>query len=58
MGILQEIKQLSYMDKLRVVEALWKDLSGDLEERYDCLLLQLSARSVRNKILVEEKQRN
>ena len=34
MGILQEIKQLSYIDKLRVMEALWKDLSGD-EEKYD-----------------------
>ena len=30
-GILQEIKQLSYIDKLRVMEALWKDLSGDEE---------------------------
>ena len=34
MGILQEIKQLSHIDKLRVMEALWKDLSGD-EEKYD-----------------------
>ena len=34
MGILQEIKQLSYMDKLRVMEVLWKDLSSD-EEKYD-----------------------
>ena len=33
MGILQEIKQLSHIDKLRVMEALWKDLSGD-EEKY------------------------
>ena len=36
MGILQEIKQLSYMDKLRVMEVLWKDLSSD-EEKYDSL---------------------
>ncbi len=34
MGILQEIKQLSRTDKLKVMEALWKDLSGD-EEKYD-----------------------
>ncbi len=33
MGILQEIKQLSHIDKLRVMEALWKDLSSD-EEKY------------------------
>ncbi|MGR3179201.1 MAG: addiction module protein [Candidatus Anammoxibacter sp.] len=34
MEILQEIKQLSHTDKLRVMESLWKDLSGD-EEKYD-----------------------
>lgn len=34
MEILQEIKQLSFNDKLRVMEFLWKDLSND-EERYD-----------------------
>ena len=34
MKILKEIKQLSHIDKLRVMEALWKDLSGD-EEKYD-----------------------
>ncbi len=34
MEILQEIKRLSHIDKLRVMEALWKDLSGD-EEKYD-----------------------
>jgi hypothetical protein len=34
MEILQEIKQLSYNDKLRVMEFLWKDLSND-EESYD-----------------------
>ncbi|MGR3318443.1 MAG: addiction module protein [Candidatus Anammoxibacter sp.] len=34
MEILQEIKQLSHVDKLRVMESLWKDLSGD-EEKYD-----------------------
>jgi len=34
MEILQEIKRLSHVDKLRVMEALWKDLSGD-EEKYD-----------------------
>ena len=33
MGILQEIKQLSHIDKLRIMEALWKDSSGD-EEKY------------------------
>ena len=33
MGILQEIKQLSHIDKRRVMEALWKDLSSD-EEKY------------------------
>jgi hypothetical protein len=32
--ILQEIKQLSHIDKLRVMEALWKDLSDD-EKKYD-----------------------
>ena len=31
MEILQEIKRLSHIDKLRVMEALWKDLSGDEE---------------------------
>lgn len=34
MGVLQEIRQLSRIDKLRVMEALWKDLSDD-EEKYD-----------------------
>ena len=34
MEILKEIKQLSYIDKLRVMELLWEDLSGD-EEKYD-----------------------
>ena len=34
MGVLQEIKQLSRIDKLRVMEALWKDLTGD-EDKYD-----------------------
>ena len=34
MWILQEIKQLSHLDKLRVMESLWKDLSDD-EEKYD-----------------------
>jgi hypothetical protein len=34
MEILQEIKRLSHLDKLRVMEALWKDLSED-EEKYD-----------------------
>ncbi|MBM4065458.1 MAG: addiction module protein [Planctomycetes bacterium] len=34
MEILQEIKQLSRTDKLKAMEALWKDLSGD-EEKYD-----------------------
>ena len=34
MEILQEIKRLYHIDKLRVMEALWKDLSGD-EEKYD-----------------------
>jgi hypothetical protein len=34
MKILQEIKRLFHIDKLRVMEALWKDLSGD-EEKYD-----------------------
>jgi hypothetical protein len=34
MEILQEIKRLSHIDKLKVMEALWKDLSGD-EEKYD-----------------------
>ena len=34
MKILQEIKQLSHIDKLKVMEVLWKDLSGD-EEKYD-----------------------
>lgn len=33
MGILQEIKQLSHIDKLKVMESLWKDLSVD-EEKY------------------------
>lgn len=34
MEILHEIKRLSHIDKLRVMEALWKDLSGD-EGKYD-----------------------
>ena len=34
MEILQEIKRLSHTDKLRVMEALWRELSGD-EEEYD-----------------------
>ncbi len=34
MEILKEIKQLSRADKLKIMEALWKDLSGD-EEKYD-----------------------
>ncbi|OQZ00402.1 MAG: acyl-protein synthetase [Candidatus Brocadia sp. UTAMX2] len=34
MEILQEIKQLSHAEKLKVMEALWKDLSSD-EEKYD-----------------------
>ncbi len=34
MGILQEIKQLSHIEKLKIMEALWKDLSGD-EKEYD-----------------------
>ena len=34
MEILEEIKQLSHIDKLKVMEVLWKDLSGD-EEKYD-----------------------
>ncbi len=34
MEILQEIKRLSHIDKLRVMEAIWKDLSED-EEKYD-----------------------
>ncbi len=34
MEILQEIKRLSHIDKLTVMEALWKDLSED-EEKYD-----------------------
>ncbi len=42
MGILQEIKQLSYLDKLRVMEALWKDLSSD-EEKYDSPVWHASA---------------
>ena len=34
MEILQEIKRLSYIDKLRLMEALWEDLRSD-EEKYD-----------------------
>lgn len=34
MEILQQIKQLSYIDKLKVMEVLWKDISSD-EEKYD-----------------------
>ncbi len=34
MEILQEIKHLSHIEKLKVMECLWKDLSGD-EEQYD-----------------------
>ena len=34
MEILQEIKRLSHIEKLKVMEALWKDLS-DEEEQYD-----------------------
>ena len=34
MEILQEIKRLSHIEKLKVMEALWKDLS-DEEEKYD-----------------------
>lgn len=34
MEILQEIKQLSFIDKLKVMEVLWEDLSSD-EEKYD-----------------------
>lgn len=34
MEILQEIKQLSHAEKLKVMEALWKDLSSD-EEMYN-----------------------
>ncbi|MDR4507651.1 MAG: addiction module protein [Candidatus Brocadiaceae bacterium] len=34
MELLREIKRLSHTDKLKVMEALWKDLSSD-EEKYD-----------------------
>ncbi len=34
MEILQKIKRLSHIEKLKVMEALWKDLSSD-EEKYD-----------------------
>ncbi len=34
MEILQKIKRLSHIDKLKVMEALWEELSGD-EEKYD-----------------------
>ena len=34
MEILQKIKQLSHIDKLKVMEALWKDLSED-GKKYD-----------------------
>ena len=34
MEILQEIKRLSHIEELKVMEALWKDLSGE-EEKYD-----------------------
>ncbi len=34
MEILKEIKRLSHIEKLKVMESLWKDLSSD-EEKYD-----------------------